>query len=258
MIILFRSCEANLSAGSLGDGTKDEPRWNGKGKLEILRKCYMSLQPGLDADDHITIINDRTTDETLDWMQKNTKANFSVVNITALPTLRVNHPYPKYHPLVVNECTELMELIVDCADRNPDELIYVCEDDYLHTTHAISIMKHTFSTGYNGFYAPYDYPDRYTIDPSKRCEVFAGTYCHFRTIPSATLTMAALGKTWRNYKYELLRGGVFADDSWTWKAFEQTGAVCPVPGHATHLQERCITPFVDWAALYDRIQIHTE
>ena len=65
MIVLFRSCEANLSPGSLGDGTKDKPRWEGKGKLEILRKCYMSLQQGLTPEDTIIIINDRTSYETL-------------------------------------------------------------------------------------------------------------------------------------------------------------------------------------------------
>ena len=55
MIILFRSCEANLSAGSMGDGTENKPRWNGKYKLEILRKCYKSIQNGLTAQDRIII-----------------------------------------------------------------------------------------------------------------------------------------------------------------------------------------------------------
>ena len=51
MIVLFRSCEANLSPGSLGDGFEDKPRWEGHGKLEILRKCYKSIQTGLDDKD---------------------------------------------------------------------------------------------------------------------------------------------------------------------------------------------------------------
>ena len=47
MIIFFRSCEANLTAGSLGDEvTGDGIRWNGKHKLEIIRKCYLSIQSG--------------------------------------------------------------------------------------------------------------------------------------------------------------------------------------------------------------------
>jgi hypothetical protein len=256
MIILFRSCEANLSAGSLGDGTKDKPRWSGKYKAEILRKCYLSLQTGLDANDHIIIINDRTSAETLNWMKTHTSAMFSVVDITPLSELRENHPYPSYHPIIPNACTDLMELLVDCAERNSEELIYVCEDDYLHVPHAITAMKTVFSQGYPGFYAPYDYPDRYTIDSSRTCEIHAGFYSHLRSIPSATLTVAALGKTWSRYKYDLLRAGVFADDSWTWKAFSQVGALAPIPGHATHLQDNCISPYINWSEIYESIQLY--
>ena len=250
MIILFRSCEANLSPGSLGEGTDRVPRWNGKYKEEILRKCYLSLQPSLSEKDMIVVVNDRTTQETLNWMKENTKAQFGVKNITSLDEARKSHPYPKYHPATANSCTDLMEYLIAVCERNVDEIVYVCEDDYLHVEHAIPAMKELFKTGYQGFYAPYDYPDRYTIDVDRRCDLHVWQYGHLRSIPSATLTMAAKGSTWLKYSFELLRGGVFADDSWTWKAFKQTGALCPIPGHATHLQEGCITPFVNWETIY--------
>ena len=256
MIIFFRSCEANLKPGSLGDEvTGDGIRWNGKHKLEIIRKCYMSIQTGLDEKDLIIIIDDRTTPETLEWMKQNTKAQFRVKSITPLPELRAKHPYPNYHPVLANSCPELMEHLVAVSEQNPNEVIYICEDDYLHVEHATTAMKEIFKQGYQGFYAPYDYPDRYTIDRHKNCELHAGPFGHLRTIPSATLTIAALGKTWLHYKFELLRSGVFADDSWTWKAFSQVGALCPVPGHATHLQDHCITPFVNWKTIYENIRI---
>jgi hypothetical protein len=255
MIIIFRSCEANLSAGSLGSGEQDKPRWNGKGKLEILRKCYASLQGGITKDDTIIVLSDRTTTETLDWMRNSTKANFVVQEATPLSTLRQTHKYPDYHPVIANSAEELMELIVEIASTNLSEIIYVCEDDYLHAGIAIHSMKNIFSQGYKGFYVPYDYPDRYTIDRNKSCELHAGPYGHLRTIPSATLTMAALGATWLHFKYDLLRAGVFADDSWTWKAFAQVGAISPVPGHTTHLQDGCISPYVDWDSIYKEIVI---
>jgi hypothetical protein len=255
MIILFRSCEANLSPGSMGEGFEDKPRWNGKFKLEILRKCYISIQQGLDDRDKIIIINDRTTQNTLDWMKDNTQAQFQVKDITSLDDARQSHPYPTYHPVTANSCTDLMDFLVTVAEVNPDELIYICEDDYLHIPSAIPAMKSLFfNSKYSGFYAPYDYPDRYTIDSSKEATILLHKYGHLRTIPSATLTIAALGKTWLQFKYELLRAGVFADDSWTWKAFKQVGALCPLPGHATHLQDRCITPMVNWESIYDNIR----
>jgi hypothetical protein len=255
MIILFRSCEANLSAGSLGEGTENKPRWAGKYKLEILRKCYLSLQLDITTEDSIIVVNDRTTEDTLEWMKNNTKAQFSVVNITPLSELRENHAYPLYHPVIANSCTELMDLVVQLAEQNPTEIIYICEDDYLHLPHAIAAMKVLYAQGYEGFYAPYDYPDRYTIDRDKTCTIMPGPYGHLRTIPSATLTVAATGKVWTHFKYDVLRAGVFADDSWTWKAFQQANAVCPVPGHSTHLQDNCITPYIDWLSVYNSISI---
>ena len=175
MIIFFRSCEANLKAGSLGDEvTGDGIRWNGKHKLEIIRKCYLSIQHNLDERDLIVIIDDRTTQETLDWMRENTKAQFRIHPITPLPELRAKDPYPNYHPVMANSCPELMEHLVAVAETNPDEIIYICEDDYLHLSHAIPALKALFKTGYNGFYAPQDYPDRYTLDSSRICEVHMG------------------------------------------------------------------------------------
>ena len=199
MIVLFRSCEANLSPGSLGEGTQDKPRWEGKGKLEILRKCYMSLQQGLTPEDTIIIINDRTSYETLRWMKENTQATFQTKVITPLDELRKNHAYPQYHPVVANACQDLMEILIEISELNPAEVIYLCEDDYLHVDHALHGMKHVFEQGYTGFYALYDYPDRYTVDRSKE-DLHAGPYGHLRTIPSATLTIATLGSTWLNFK----------------------------------------------------------
>jgi hypothetical protein len=186
-------------------------------------------------------------------MRANTKAQFRVKSITSLDEARKTHPYPKYHPVTANSCTDLMEYLVQISSNNPDEVIYVCEDDYLHLPHAMTAMKALFNPEYNGFYAPYDYPDRYTIDTSRQCEVHVWNYGHLRSIPSATLTIAAKGSTWLKYTFELLRAGAFADDSWTWKAFRQSGALCPIPGHATHLQDGCIAPFVDWESVYGRI-----
>ena len=256
MIVFFRSCEANLKAGSLGDEvTGNGIRWNGKHKLEIIRKCYKSIQNGIDDSDLIVVIDDRTTKETLNWMKDNTDAQFKVHPITPLPELREKHPYPTYHPVLANSCPELMEHLVSVAEANPEEVIYLCEDDYIHLPQAMTAMKALFKTGYSGFYAPQDYPDRYTIDSSRTCELHAGPHGHLRSIPSATLTLAAKGSTWLQYKFELLRAGAFADDTWTWKAFRQTGCLCPVPGHATHLQDGCITPFINWNTIYDAIHI---
>ena len=112
-------------------------------------------------------------------------------------------------------------------------------------------MKNVFKAGYEGFYLPYDYPDRY-FDRDRTVEVLVGPDCHLKTVSSATLTLAAKGKTFLPFKFSILQAGLFSDDSWTWKAFRQNVAVCPLPGTATHLQDNCVTPLVDWSDVWNQ------
>ena len=250
MIILYRASEANKSPGSISDGSQDKPRWNDKKKNEIFRKCWLSLQQDLEGwADRIVVLADKVTEETKEWMLSTcaipTKLQFEdIPPRTEVPPYGT-HPYPQYHPVTINTCIPLMEQLIQFCEQYPEELIYVCEDDYLHTPGAIRTMKNVFSAGYEGFYLPYDYPDRY-FDRNRQVEVLIGPDCHLKTVCSATLTLAAKGKTFLPFKFSILQAGLFSDDSWTWKAFRQSVAVCPIPGTSTHLQDNCITPIVDW------------
>lgn len=255
MIIIYRASEANKSPGSISDGSQNKPRWNGKTKDEIFRKCWLSLQRGLSSTDSIIVLADRVTNETKNWMVKTSgTSNIEIEDIpprTEVPPYGT-HPYPQYHPVTINTCIPLMEKLIQIAEANPNNLIYLCEDDYLHLPNAITIMKRVYEAGYSGFYLPYDYPDRYT-DRDKYAEIIIGPDCHLRTVASATLTLAGLGKTFLPFKYSILQAGLFSDDSWTWKAFKQSVAVCPIPGTATHLQDHCITPVVDWNKVWNQL-----
>jgi hypothetical protein len=199
MIIVYRASEANKSPGSTSDGSQDKPRWNGKKKDEIFRKCWLSLQQDLEGwDDKIIVLADTVTEETKSWMRETcsipTKLEIKdIPNRTEVPPFG-DHPYPQYHPVTVNTCIPLMENLIEIAEANTEELIYLCEDDYLHTKTAIKTMKNVFKAGYEGFYLPYDYPDRY-FDKDRMVEVLVGPDCHLKTVSSATLTLAAKGKT---------------------------------------------------------------
>lgn len=258
MIIIYRASEANKSPGSISDGTTDKPRWNGKKKDEIFRKCWLSLQTGLEGwSDKIIVLADKVTPETKKWMVDNCSIPTKLEIIDIPPRTDVppygEHPYPQYHPVTINTCIPLMEKIIEVCEQDPTELVYVCEDDYLHTKNAISVMKNLYKQGYEGFYLPYDYPDRYTLDRDRSCEVLIGPDCHFKTVPSATLTVAGLGKTYLPFKHSILQAGIFSDDSWTWKAFKQSICLCPLPSTATHLQEGCISPIVDWNEIWNQL-----
>lgn len=249
MIIIYRISEANIKPQSLGENA-NPIRWNGKTKPEILRKCWLSLQPGLTDQDTIKLVADAVTDETIEWLKNNTKAYVEVHKVSSGTS--DTHPYPQYFDRGINSCIPLMEKLIQTCKEQPNELIYLCEDDYLHLPHAIKAMKALYAAAYIGFYVPYDYPDRYT-DFNYKADIKYGPYGAIRSVPSATLTVAALGHAWLKYEYVLLRSGIFSEDSWTWKAFSQTPAYSPIPGHATHLQEHCITPFIDWNNVWDSI-----
>ena len=257
MKILYRASEANKSPGSISDGTNDAPRWNDKKKDEILKKCWISLQDGLEGwEDSIIILADRVTEETKTFFKDTCSipTKLSIIDIpprTEVPPYG-EHPYPHYHPVTVNTCIPLMEKLISLCEDDPTELIYICEDDYLHVPGAIKIMKNLYKNGYDGFYVPYDYPDRYTMDRDRNCEVLIGPDCHLKTVASATLTMAGLGKAFLPFKYSILQAGLFSDDSWTWKAFRQSVALCPLPSTSTHLQNGSISPIIDWNEIWNQ------
>lgn len=251
MIIIYRISEANIKPQSLGKNA-NPIRWNGKTKPEILKKCWLSLQAGLDKNDTIKLVADKVTPETIEWLRTTTKAFVEVYSVSS--GTNENHPFPEFFDRGINSCIPLMQIVVKTAENNPNELIYLCEDDYLHTDIAITAMKEVFDSAYRGFYVPYDYPDRYQEHHIKS-NIITSRYGPMRSVPSATLTVAAKGETWLAYKYELLRSSVFSEDSWTWKAFAQKTAFSPIPGHATHLQEHCITPYVDWDAVWKGIEV---
>jgi hypothetical protein len=250
MIVFFRACEANKTAGSLADS--DNPyRYAKFTKEQILKASWLSLQHGLTENDTTYVMADRVSKETLNWFKETCSSNFHVIELPAMSWVPPTgeHPYPRYHPVKINHAIPFFEEFYDILQTTSDEeLIYICEDDYIHIPQAIDNMKATFAN-YVGFLIPYDYPDRYYLDRDRNCSLILGSRGHLRSVPSATLTMAANAKVWKYFKIDVLRGSVFADDSWTWKAFQIANAYSPVPGWATHLQDNCITPYIDWVSL---------
>lgn len=246
MLIFFRACETNLSPGSLAGTQK---RWLDYTKPEIIKKCWISLQKELTSDDITYLVCDNVTDETKQWFSDNANSDIIIKDIPALA--EYDHPYKDYHYTAINHCIDFFEYFISTIEVLNEDLIYICEDDYLHKPGWREVLDKLYSTGYEGFYLPYDYPDRYTLDRSKACELFNIKGTHYRTVPSSTLTMVAKAKVFKHYTIDLQRAGVFAEDSWTWKVFKQNMCLCPIPSTTTHLQNNCISPGVDWEQIWN-------
>ena len=240
MIVIYRCSETEKTK------SVNSARWNNQTKTDILKVCFKSVVDSLASTDRVILVNDNVSESTLSWMLN--YRNCEVVNVENEPNF-----HPELHPVNVNTCVTLINTLLEQAEKNREEIIYLCEDDYLHLESAIPTIKNVLR--YNApssFFVPYDYPDRYTEAEPTRLYVYKD--CHLRTNTSSTLTVAAKGKVWHSIAYELRQASLFSSDSWTNKAYNHFKCLSPIPGQATHLQEGCLTPNINWKSVYNNIK----
>lgn len=253
MIIYFRVSE-NQETQSFAK------RWENKDKREILRKCWMSIQPSITPDDTIFILWDKVRELTIDWLIRH--SNTKKIEILECPIYALD-------PAVVEQLGDVMDkrfhhysAIAEVIDNTtrlfPNEIHYLCNDDFLHLPHAITAMKSVYRDGWKGFVVAYDYPDRYTMDRNKTCDLLLNEYSHWRTIPCCTGCTSALGYVWQQHIKLFKQNAIYNSDSFTWEIYAKAGCLAPVPGMATHLTQGCMTPRIDWKEIYNRINIGEE
>ncbi len=217
-------------------------------KAEILKSCWLSIQGGLDKSDTIHLLAAKVSDTTKAWLADTCKANLIIKDFPAIDDYTPpygKHPYAEFCELRVNHFIPQYVYFMEQVEQSPDDLYYLCNDDYLHLPDAIANIKKLFKDGFSGFFVPHDYPDNYT-ESTQHADLYLTNFGYMRTISSATPTLVAKGNIWLHFKYPLLRASVFADDSWTWRAFNMIKALTPMPGWSTHLQNNCIAPYIDW------------
>lgn len=240
MLIYWRVCEKQETLSFI-------PRWGGNSKLEIIKKCWLSLQQSVTRDDKIKVFEDSCSNELLHWLQLTSRAPISFISIPKSDKRR--NEYPIHYILPINI------LMHEDAKNYPEELIYFCNDDFLHLPTALHIMKSVYVDGWKSFAVPYDYPDRYTLDRTRQAEIFINRYSHWRTIPSCTGVTMAPGNMWLKHKIVISQNVQFNNDSWTYEAYSKDLAICPIPGVSTHLTENCMTPLINWQKIWEDIKI---
>ena len=253
MIIYWRVCEKQETQSFAR-------RWENKDKRELLRKCWMSLQPSVDTSDTIFILWDKVRESTIDWLKSNCAT--SNVEVQECPIYTLSQDVVSELGSVMDKryhhYSALAETIDSVTRRYPDEIHYLCNDDFLHLPHALAAMKSVYKGGWSGFVVAYDYPDRYTIDRTRNCDLLLNEYSHWRTIPSCTGCTSALGKTWQQHIKLFKQNAIYNSDSFTWEMYAKSGCLAPIPGMATHLTEGCLTPRIDWKEVYNSINIGNE
>ena len=245
MKIYWRVCEQQETLSFV-------PRWKNLGKIEIIKKCWISLQNSIGKEDEIIVVEDGCSTETLDYLKEKNTSKLSFHHVKPHKHISTDLLEGK-----VGHFIEVSNLIDQKTKMQPDEIHFMCNDDFLFLPIAIDAMKSIFEDGWTGFVIPYDYPDRYTLDKTRLCELYLGRFCHWRTVPSCTSITSDKGSTWQQYMRSFKRNATYNDDSWTWEAYSlaKSKALCPIPGLATHLTEGCMTPLIDWDKIWNKINV---
>lgn len=234
MIIYFRACEKQQTISNV-------VRFNDISKTLLLKKCWLSIQASVSETDSIIIIQDAVSAETINWMLSTARTQVDVIDVP-------EHEWG-YHQHTVT----LVDALEKNAKQYPDELHYIVEDDYLHTDSAIQVLN-TNLRDWQGFAVSYDYPDRYFLDPVQSL-IYLGIDRHWRTINSSTMTVLAKGSTWLRIIEPLKQIAPTSNDQVFKAVYQQIPCISPLPGVASHMTDKHLTPLINWDKIWEEIII---
>ena len=143
----------------------------------------------------------------------------------------------------------------DLASGSKADVIYFCEDDYLHLPDEVPFIVRAYNEkiiGSDKFVIhPTDYPDRYVrVYPSY---IFLSSDCHWRSVQHTTGTFyipTSIFKKYKNlyYKFAEINSGKIGggEDATINKVYQSVPCLSPIPSLAAHLNDDTLPPFIDW------------
>ena len=151
-------------------------------------------------------------------------------------------------------CIYLFDKVKELQDH---ELVYICEDDYLH---ASSHCKPLIFEGLQiaDYVTLYDHGDKYSseLEGGEPTRVVLTTNSHWKYTGSTTMTFASTAKTikedykvLKKYCDEKKRPNDIPNDFEMWVELVKSGRklVSPIPGRSTHLcPNRMYSPLIRW------------
>ena len=229
-------------------------RYHNVPKKELVRGCVTSLINSckLVNDLKLTVLDDHSSQETVDWLQAellSSKLNYEFI---ALENNGYNHS--------ANEQWKM------CRDSQYN-LVYSIEDDYLHAPTAIQEMTESYYLFSNRLkhdniiLYPFDEPSEY--DPPKRNDfIVHGSNRHWRTGVFTTQVLFCQPKVFQehwelfetlalkyNGDYLKPRTEHYEESNTIWKLWNNGPFLRfnPIPSLALHMQfEQQKDPFIDW------------
>lgn len=261
--IIFRTCDKVGSVhGSL--------RPFNLNKKELIKICFLSLVASLDEIKHtIFIVADNLSKDMIDFFD-----GFKVEMI-----------HGKYgNDNSLRECFKLASSLPD------NELVYFCEDDYLHTKNCFSEMV-TLIQQYDTIFPsdiklkyllrkreliffslkryfkkpdflifPCDYPDRYVPFYAEKSFIFKTKTSHWRQIRDVTFTFLVRTNTFKKHQTVFKKSATNANDRFLSRKllgnnffYSSLLGLSPLPSLACHMHKETMSPLVDWEDLVLKI-----
>ena len=137
-----------------------------------------------------------------------------------------------------------MYIINNIEDNN--EIIYLCEDDYLHYNNCLQHIKEFLNQYSDCFCHPVDYPNLYTDKNIQPSEIILSKNWHWRSIKSTTYTLA-FTKAVFNSNYSIftnINRSLFYDHIIN-LLYISTKCYSPIPSLTSHLEQECLSPCID-------------
>lgn len=137
---------------------------------------------------------------------------------------------------------------------DPEDIIYILEDDYIHLPEWPKILLEGFDLNVADYVTLYDHPDKYdqTIYKGLQSNIYKSQSTYWRSTPSTTNTYAMKYKTLFNSmhihrKYSDTKiGYTFDHDKFLHLGKIGYKLISCIHGRSTHVESKYLSPFVDW------------
>jgi hypothetical protein len=187
-----------------------------------------------------------------------------------------DHFVNKYNANIVKadggtDCKSFTKLLdhVKELDIPDDDIIYFVEDDYLHRTGSLDILREIFTSSNIDYVSLYDHADKYVhgyfnmYAPGFISQLYCTKNSHWRSTPSTTNSYAMKFSTLKrdidiHYKFaDFDKFGNIQDHSKFCELWNKgKSLVTPVPGYSTHVENQLMSPTIDWVKINEQYSMN--
>jgi hypothetical protein len=261
--VIFRTCDKiNAVHGS--------PRPFNLNKYTLIKICFLSLIKSLEGKQYsIYIVADDISSELTNFFEK--------------------YPVTIIHGVFGND-NSLRKCFEIAKNIPKEELIYFCEDDYLHKEDTFNHIIELFTNSQailpgditlkkllrkreltllrikryfkkpEILVFPCDYPDRYDIRFLQKQYIYQTSKMHWRQVEDITFTFLLMSNSFKKHFTTINKAAEKANDRYLSKKllgsrffYNKLLALSPMPSLSCHMHSETMSNIVNWEAIVDEI-----